>query len=228
MRADVTRLVVTLLLGLGLVGCQITDPEGQVTIEASDDQAGPEEEPALGSPEEEWPRTIPALRAAALPEAQIWQDEPVLADLVVFMTDGRWDSVRLTYVAPDAERMLVYRSAPDDLRLERPLLEGLQLPSIPALGVELIDPFPEDALEPIDLAAAAAPALADCDAEGEEVRAVLYATGAPATWDGSTWTRLPSWRATVVTESVGVVVDPLNGQAFAPLTCVEPLLLGTE
>ena len=219
MRGAVGVLVLSLLL----TACQVTDPEGQVEVTAgaiADDAP----EPALGSPDEDWPRTTQAMRAFALPEAQTWQDDPVLADFTVFLAEGEWESVRLTYVAADAERMLVYESTPEQLSLERPLLEGLQLLPVPGAAIAAIEVLPEGALEPVELAEASATALADCDAAGEEVRAVLYATGAPAAWDGTQWTRTPTWRATVVTDSTGVLVEVESGQAFAPLTCTDTVL----
>ncbi|WP_370323873.1 hypothetical protein [Euzebya sp.] len=230
-RGRITRAVAAAVaLALGLAGCQLTDPsatvdpDGAAVTEAADVEV-------LGRPEDDWPRTIAELRTIARPEAQSWQDDPVLADLTVWLAgEGAadavaWARVRLTYVAADAERMLTYRATPDDLRVERPLLSGLELMPLPAAAVEAMEPFPDDALEPRDLAAASARALADCGADAAEVGAVLYATGAPAAWDGTEWTRTPTWRATVVAPDAGVVVDPSTGQAFAPLTCVDPLLL---
>lgn len=222
-----TRVLAVLVAAVLLAGCQLAEPvddqdgDGPTSGEAIDDAA------ARGRPDEEWPRTLDELRAYAAPEANAWQDEPVLADLTVWLDEQEataWEQVRLTYVAPDAERMLTFRATPDDLRIERPRLAGLELPVLPAAAVEAIAGFPEDVLEPVDLAAASATALDDCDA-GDDVRAVLYATGAPAAWDGQEWSRTPTWRATVVTPDTGVVVDPTSGQAFAPLTCVDPLLL---
>ncbi|MGI9017308.1 MAG: hypothetical protein ACR2HR_09445 [Euzebya sp.] len=212
---------------LVLAGCQLVDQPGDTT--AGDQPVSGDVQPALGSPEEDWPSTLTALRAFADPEALAWQDQPVLADLAVWLQpDLSWERVRLTYVAADADRILTLRSRPDQLRVDRPVLQGLQLLELPGQAVAEMEPFPVAALEPVDLAAAAAQGLSDCGAGGEPARAVLYATGAPAAWDGTQWTRNPSWRATVVTESAGVVVDPTSGQAFAPLTCVEPVLLSAD
>ncbi len=218
------RLAATLVVWALLSGCQLADQPQRTDAgaQSSTDGAPP---PALGSPETDWPSTLGGLQAFAEPEAFTWQDEPVLADLTVWLQpDGTWERVRLSYVAAEADRMLTYRSRPDQLRIERPRLAGLQLPELPDRAVAEMVPFPDAALEPVDLATAAAGPLAECGAEAP-AQAVLYATGAPASWDGTTWTRIPSWRATVVTPEAGVVVDPTSGQAFAPLTCVEPLLL---
>ncbi|HUG83542.1 MAG TPA: hypothetical protein VMM13_03210 [Euzebya sp.] len=219
-------LAVLAILVLVLTACQVAEETGPIVVE--DSEAG-DADTALGSPQQDWPRTLPALRAFAAPEVLSWQDGPVLADVTVWLDeDARWQRVRLTYVAPDAERMLTYRSSPEDLRIERPRLAGLQLPELPGEAVEDIEPFPDDVLEPAALAGAAERALADCGAQGEVVEAVLYATGAPAAWDGTEWSRNPTWRATVVTQSAGVTVDPRTGTAFAPLTCVEPFLADAE
>lgn len=218
---------VLLAAALGLTGCSVAEEPGPTQVQPSG-AAAAADQPALGSPDTDWPRTLPALQAVAMAEAQTWQEEPVLADATVWLDpQGAWERVRLTYVAGAADRMLTYRSRPDELRVERPLLSGLQLPELPIAAVEQLPPLPGAVLEPADLAEASATALADCGAEGP-VRAVLYATGAPATWDGAEWTRTPSWQATMVTEEVGVTVDPQTGTAFAPLTCVEPFLLDAE
>ena len=215
-------LTVLAVSTVGVSGCQLAEQGGPVAVADSEGEVA---EAALGSPDRDWPRTLPALQAFAEPEALTWQDQPVLGDLTVWLAeDGRWERVRLTYVAPDAERMMTYRSTPEELRVERPRLAGLQLPVLPAAAVEQIEPLPADVLEPAALGEAAAQALADCGAEGQAVVAVLYSTGAPAAWDGTQWTRNPTWRATVVTPATGVTVDPRTGTAFAPLTCVEPFL----
>jgi hypothetical protein len=211
--------VLALLPGCELAGDPATAPP------ASQGGGTGSDEPALGSPAERWPRTLPALLAHAAPEAQGWQDAPVLADVTVWLdADGRWERARLSYVAGEAERMLTLRTRPDELRVERPRLAGLELPVLPGAAVEEIPALPAGALEPVALGAAAAGPLEECGAAGA-VRAVLYATGAPASWDGQRWSRTPSWRATVVTEAGGVSVDPTSGRAFAPLVCVDPLLL---
>lgn len=207
-----------------LAGCQLSEETGPTTVDGGGEGAG-SADAALGSPDREWPRTLGALQAVAEPEALTWQEEPVLADLTVWLESGEWDRVRLTYVAAASERMMTYRSDPEQLRVERPLLSGLQLPVLPREATEQLTPLPEGVLEPAALGEAAAASLAECGAAGEAVEAVLYATGAPAAWDGTTWRPIPTWRATVVSASAGVIVDPVTGGPFAPLTCVEPLLL---
>jgi hypothetical protein len=222
-RTRLGRIAGAAVLVLLLTGCQLSESTGPIRVEPTGAATVGGE--VLGNPAEDWPRTLAAAQAVADQEAHAWQDAPVLVDVTVWLDPtGEWEEVRLTYVAGAAERLLTYRSTPEDLRIERPRLAGLQLPELPTAAVAEIPALPADVLEPVDLAAAAERGLADCGADGP-VRAVLYATGAPATWDGTSWTRTPGWQATVFTEAVGVTVDPTSGTPFAPLTCVEPLLL---
>lgn len=211
-------------LVLLLSGCQLVDDAEDLQADRPSDGAAAD---VLGNPDEDFPSTIAELRAGLRPEALTWQDAPVLADVAVWLGSDEvtWERVRMTYVAADSDRMLTYRADPENLRLERPRLAGLQLLELPPAAVEEIQPLPDGTLEPAALAVAAADALRQCDASDLMVRAVLYATGAPAAWDGQEWSSLPAWRATVVTSSDGVSVDPASGRAFAPLTCVEPILL---
>lgn len=239
-------LLMLVLLG----GCQLVDPAEQAATGVVDtERGGADPDDLLGNPEDEWPETLVGILALVRPDAFVWQDQPVLADLTVYFEAPGiatadppatpppaarapgWERVRLTYVAADADRMLTIRAAEGEaLRIQRPRLAGLSLPELPPEAIEVMRPLPADVLEPRDLAVAARMALADCGADGEPVLAVLYATGAPAGWDPTAgrWSPLPTWRATVVTTTVGVSVDPTDGTAFAPLTCVDPVLLEEE
>lgn len=223
MRQPWAGLVVLAIL---LSGCQLVDRNADLEpAESPSTAAGADQ--LLGNPDEEFPTTLAELRAYAAPEALIWQDEPVLADVTVWLDPrGLWERVRVTYVAPDSDRMLTLRADPEQLRLERPRLEGLQLMPLPSEAVEAIPPLPDDVLEPRGLAEASSAALAECGDPGGTVRKVVYATGAPAAWDGQEWTVAPTWEATVVTSQTGVVVAPGSGRPLAPLRCVEPLLDG--
>ncbi len=217
------RAVLLGLLLMALTGCELVDEGVEVDPDASETAVAAED--PLGSPEDDFPSTLAGLVATALPEAQAWQDEPVLVDATVWLDpDGTCTQVRSTWVAAEADRFLTVRATPDRLRVERPLLEGLQLQELSDEAVTAIPALPADVLEPVALGEAAASALADCDAADRTVMAVVYATGAPAAWDGTEWTTVPRWQATVVTSSTGVAVAPTSGQAFAPLTCVMPLL----
>lgn len=179
----------------------------------------------LGNPDEDLPRALPALLARGSHEAEVWQDEPVLVDATVWLDPaGAWERARLTYLAPLGDRLFVLRLDEDGAEHARPSLAGLQLPSVPEEALAEVPELPADALPPEELGPAAADALAACEVSGP-VRAVLYATGAPGAWDGERWTAVPVWRATAVAESGGAVVDPRTGVAYAPLVCVEPLLL---
>lgn len=209
-----------------LSGCQLVDRSADLEpVETTSEGIGADE--LLGNPDEEFPATLAELRAFTAPEALTWQDEPVLVDVTVWLApDERWERIRVTYVAAEADRMLTLRADPERLRLERPLLEGLQLLPLPEEAVQAIPPLPDEVLEPATLAEAASSALSDCGDPNGVVRKVVYATGAPAAWDGQAWTVAPTWEATVVTSQTGVVVAPSSGRPLAPLRCVEPLLDG--
>lgn len=199
--------------------CQFGGPVGGAP------SAAPAAPPPLGSPEEEFPTTLAELRAFGRAQAVTWNDDPLLADATVWLSpSGRWERVRLSYVAAHADRLLTLLGDRESVRVQRPTLAGLGLLPLDETGAAALPPFPEDALEPVSLGEAAQPALADCGTPGT-VRAVVYATGAPGSWDGQEWTLLPTWRATVVTPRGGVSVSPADGTAYAPLTCVEPLVL---
>lgn len=208
-----------LLLVMLLAGCQLVDSAEDLQP-ADPDPDAPDADTLLGSPEEDFPSTLAGLQAYVEPEALTWQDAPRLVDVTVWLERQEWTQVRATYVAAEADRLLTVRATPERLRVERPLLEGLQLPELPPEALQALGPLPEDVLEPAALAAAAVPALRDCDAGDEPVRSVLYATGAPGSWDGERWTATPDWRATVVTDTVEVVVQPDTGRPFAPLECL--------
>lgn len=207
-----------------LAGCQLVDRP----LAEDDPTAEEAPSPQLGRPDDTFPTSLAELLAFGRQEAATWQDDPRLTDLTVWLDErGEWVEVRVGYVAADAERLFTLRAVPNRMVQERPLLAGLELVPLTAAAVEELPPFPDDALAPTDLGLAAEDGLAQCDAAGGPVRAVVYATGAPGAWDGSTWTSVPAWRATVVTAAGGVVVDPRTGSPYAPLTCVEPVVLDT-
>lgn len=200
--------------------CQPLDP---VTPGASDGAATEPSAEVLGNPDADFPATLDELLAFTAVEAGAWQDEPVPAELTVWLLDGAWTQVRVTFVAADADRILTISARPDEgQQVSRPHLPGLGLASLPSSAVAALPPLPESALEPDALAEAAADALAACDLQPPVV-AVSYLTGAPAAWDGSRWDPLPTWRATVLTEQGGVSVDPSTGRPFAPLVCTGPI-----
>lgn len=218
----VGRVAAVAVVALALAGCQLVDESEDL---APNDPVSNAAEDPLGSPDDDFPTTLRGILAVTAPEALTWQDEPVLTDVTVWLApSGQWERFRVGYVAAEADRFLTIRADPDRLRLERPLLEGLQLLPLPQEALAELPDLPAEVLEPRALGEATRPALGECGADGP-VRAVLYATGAPAAWDGERWSTVPTWRATVVTADGGVIVDPRDGTPFAPLTCVEPLLL---
>jgi hypothetical protein len=61
-------------------------------------------------------------------------------------------------------------------------------------------------------------ALEDCGVG--DLASVLYATGAPAAWDGQTWTERPAWTAMLSGAERAAVVDPRTGEPAAD-PCVD-------
>jgi hypothetical protein len=172
---------------------------------------------ATGSPVERLGRPVlgladdlATLRAQTDPLAAQWQHGARLAELAVELDGPSWQAATVTYVAPDADRILVLRATADGIVQQRVTLDTLELQPVPAAGVTAIPTLPPGTLEPAALVEAAGPALGDCGVAGRPDR-VLYATGAPVAWDGARWSERPRWRATVMAGDGGAVVDPTTG-----------------
>jgi hypothetical protein len=154
---------------------------------------------------------LTALLAEHAGTAAQWQAGATPVEIVTQLEDGRWRSAAITYLAPEADRFLLVRTGPDGTSQERPTLEALGIAAIPELALAQVPPLPELAQPPVALVARAEPALASCEIDGD-VAVVLYATGAPAAWDGDRWTEEPRWTATLSGGEAGaVVVDPVTG-----------------
>ena len=198
------RLLLCLLLALA-VGCQ---PSGGPSGAAPTTPAAVASE-AIGAPESGLPSDLPALIERGQRIAQEWQDEPVLAEVEVDLdADHRWTGVRLVFLAGDADRMLQLVGAGRGFTQERPSLASLQVPPVPVAALEEVPAFPDDAAPPADLAGVEA--AVQCGVEGAAT--VLYATGAPFAWDGTTWSTPPQWRGIVTApEADGARVDVVTG-----------------
>jgi hypothetical protein len=204
--------VTCVLLALLAVSCQ---PAGGPALGPADEAAGQavEGEDAVGAPARGMPTTVSGMTERARVPAQEWQPDPVLSELWVALDDeGRPAQARLTYLAADADRFLVVRLDGDGVSQQQPTLGTLQLAEVSAAGVDAIPELPEDVVEPVALADAAAPALDEC-ALSPPVRTVVYTTGAPMSWDGQRWTAPPEWTANVLVEGGGTVLDPVAGAA---------------
>ena len=145
-----------------------------------------------------------------------WQSEPVVAEIVVELESAAWTNAAVTYLAPDADRFLLLRMTAEGMSQERPTLEAFDLLPVTAEGVEEI-PSPDGLLDPSTLVDAAADVLDDCGVG--EPTAVVYATGAPAAWDGERWTETPQWAATVTGEGAAIL-DPETGASSTGDPCV--------
>jgi hypothetical protein len=184
--------------------------------------AGTPAPPARGAPAGAGlPGDIGMLLDGLSTTAAQWQSGARPVELHVDLADGgTWTAARVLYLAPDADRFLLVTVTPEGTSQERPTLETLALAAVPAAALEQVPALPDALLEPHELAEVAAEPLDDCGFD-DEVSAVLYASGAPASWDGDRWTETPAWSATVTNDDgSGVVVDPVTG-APEPGSCVD-------
>ena len=164
----------------------------------------------LGAPVAGLPANLDELLARGQQIAEEWQAEPVLVEVEVEVGAGRWNGARLAYMAADSDRFLQLVATDGGFAQERITLSTLQVEPVPREGVDQIPPFPDDALEPAQLATAES--VTACGV-GEQA-SVFYVTGAPVAWDGAAWSPAPEWRATVTTpEGPGAAVDVAGGEA---------------
>ena len=198
------RVLLCLLLALA-VGCQ---PSGGPSSAVPTTPAAAASD-AIGAPELGLPSDLTGLVQRGRRIAEEWQDEPVLAEVEIDLdADHRWTGVRLVYLAGDADRMLQLVGAGSGFTQERPSLASLQVPPVPAAALAELPDFPDDAASPADLAEVEA--AVQCGVEGAAT--VLYATGAPFAWDGTTWSTPPQWRGIVTApQADGARVDVVSG-----------------
>jgi hypothetical protein len=202
--------VVCVLLMALVVACQ---PAGEPALDPADGAVGQsvEGEDAVGAPARGMPGTLAGLVERGRVPAQEWQPDPRLVEVWVALDEEQRPArANLTYVAADADRLLVVRVDGDGVSLEQPTLRTLQLAEVSAAGLDAIPELPDGVLDPTALAEAAEPALDECDLSAP-VRTVVYATGAPMSWDGQRWTAEPQWTANLLVEDGGTVVDPADG-----------------
>jgi hypothetical protein len=200
---------------LALAACQPVDDYGVANRETPPSAAAS----PLGAPVQGMPADLGELLERATAVAREWQDEPRVAEIrVVLSGRGRWASAEVTYLAPSADRILTVTVSGDGAARELSTLATLNLRPVSARGLALLPELPPEVQEPSALARGARAALRRCGI-GAGAEAVLYATGAPVSWNGRRWTAPPAWTATVMTERGGVQVDPLSGD---DLRCITP------
>lgn len=198
-----------------VVACQ---PVDEPDLDAHVIEGGEGANDPVGSPQESLPSSLGELLAQHETTAAQWQSGAVVAEIVVSLDeDGSWSRASVTYLAPDADRFLLLEVGPDGTSQERPTLEGLELPTVPADALAEL-PDPEALLDPGALRDAAAETLDACGV-GSDAVTVIYATGAPTAWDGQTWTEPPAWRATMSGDGAAVV-DPTTGEPAAAAPCL--------
>jgi hypothetical protein len=214
--ATFRQALVAALLAGGLAACEPTDD--RALNEPPPDPPGEPAPDVVGRPDGTGLSTLPELLAHSDQLAGEWQPAPVLAEILVRLADREWAGAHLLYLAAEADRFLAVRLTADGVAQERPTLATLGLEAIGEEGIAAIPPFPGDVIEPRDLADAAEDALRGCGFGWAE--AVLYATGAPAAWDGQAWAEPPGWTATVLAVDGAVTVDPRTGDADPQRPCV--------
>lgn len=151
-----------------------------------------------------------------------WQEDAAVAEILAAVEGEVWRRATVTFLAPDADRMLVLQVDQAGTSQQRPTLETLELEPVSADGLADMPPLPDGALPPGALVERAGEALEECGIG--DVDSVLYSTGAPAAWDGTSWTEPPAWTATLAggegdsgaadgDQGGAVAVDPVTGEA---------------
>lgn len=189
-------------------GCQPVDsgvlPGGEPRPGQTAGAEADADEPAALAPD------LQALVADLEAAAVEWQAAPVLAEVYVDLDGEAWREATATFLAPDADRMLLLQVDADGQRQQRPTLETLDLVPVAAAGLAEVPPLPDGTLGPDELVAAGQ--ATDC-ALGD-IGSVLYSTGAPAAWDGTAWTEPPAWTATLGGDEASLLLDPVTGEAL--------------
>ncbi|HUH07167.1 MAG TPA: hypothetical protein VML96_05090 [Egibacteraceae bacterium] len=181
--------------------------------------APPSEQPTtaapepLGAPRDGMPGTLEELLAQGGEVARSWQSGARVSELFIELDEGRdWAGAQLTYLGPGADRMLVVTITPEGTGQERPTLATLGLSAVSPEGLGEV-PAPDGLAEPDALIEAAAGVLESCGASGGP-SGLLYATGAPISWDAGAgaWSAPPVWTATVFASGAGgAALDPSSG-----------------
>lgn len=200
-----SRWCLVLALAALAVACQpFGGPPGGAPTPSGDAASDP-----IGAPAAAVPSDLPALLQRGQEVANEWQETPVLAELQIDVDEaGAWSGVRMIYLAAEADRLLQLVEEGGDFSEQRPSLASLSMQAVPAEGLDELPGFPQDALAPEDLATAAG--ARECGVEGGAT--VLYATGAPAAWNGTAWASPPQWRALVTgADGTGAELDISSG-----------------
>jgi hypothetical protein len=148
-----------------------------------------------------------ALEDTVEPNAREWDGGSRLVEVSAGLDEeGRWRKSRVTYVAPDADRMFVVALGDDGTTVQQPTLETLGFVSPTDEALREVPSLPDGAVPPERAAEVADDVLDECGIDGDP-REVLYATGAPAAWDGSAWTADPAWSVSVLAGTGGVWLE---------------------
>lgn len=192
-----------------LLGCQpVDDVPGGAGVSPAD-RGVQEAGEAAGMP-----GSLQALAGELAPAAAQWQRDARIVEVAVTLgDDGEWAEATVTYLAADADRLMLARVSADGTTVQRPTLSTLGLLPVSAEALAAVPSLPDGVLDPAALADAAGEPLDGCGFAGD-VSEVVYSTGAPAGWDGERWVEQPSWTAIVGAGEAGAVaLDPVTGAA---------------
>lgn len=152
---------------------------------------------------------LTTVEAAAEAVATEWDRGARVVELSVRLdADGSSRQARVSYVAPEADRMLVVTVDGSGSSSQELTLETLGFAPLPREAVASIPALPAAVVEPPAAVRAVEEreALEACVDEGPP-QEVLYATGAPGAWDGGGWAPAPVWSLAVLAPGGGVRVN---------------------
>lgn len=187
-------LLVLLAFAAAVVGCQPVDELSR----GAEPDGEPSETLAWGTDD------LGDLRVAGREAAREWDGDARLVKVSVRLDDDlAWVEATTTYVAPDADRLLVVTASEEGITEEEPTLETLGLEAPPAEALAALPELPGDVVPPATAAERATDPLDDCGV-GDDPRQVLYSNGVPGSWDGSSWVSEPAWAVSVTSDGGGV------------------------
>ena len=197
-----------------LLGCAAAFAALAVACQPADDN--PLDEPADAGVEV--PDGLDELEGMAAEVVEDWDASAVLTEVQAELADdGEVEAGRLTYTGPGSATVLLVDVGPDAVTSSTATLETLGLEPVPAEA--LADVPALDAPDPVEVAAEAGPALAECG-HGSP-REVRYTSGAPEAWDGSRWRAELVWAVNVLGDGGGVVYGDPAAVGSDDATCVD-------
>lgn len=162
------------------------------------------------------PLTLTTIFEVSDAAAEEWSERARIIELAV---DPAGDTpARVVYLASELDRLLTVEVAAGEvLGQQQTTLETLGFADLPDDAITDI-PAVDNLPDPQEVVVIADAELRACGLA--EVREVVYATGAPAAWDGERWTAIPVWAITLFDGEGRAVRLAADGSAAAD-PCVE-------